>query len=69
MLPQNDPSSAPQLVLQEVVQDVLNRFDAYARIRGSRDSVFQASRFTPREEQRAFDELEQSITRLRHTCG
>ncbi|MET8404366.1 hypothetical protein [Streptomyces sp900116325] len=46
---------------------VLNRFDAYARIRGGRDSIFQSSRTTPQQEQRAFDDLAQAITRLRNT--
>ncbi|MEU0823143.1 hypothetical protein [Streptomyces mirabilis] len=38
---------------------------AYVRIRASRDSLLSASRVPPREEKRAFDDLQQAISRLR----
>ncbi|MEU7383936.1 MULTISPECIES: hypothetical protein [unclassified Streptomyces] len=65
-MPQQDPSSAPRASLQELVHEVLARFDAYARLRRGRDSLFQASRTTPQQEQRAFDDLAQAISRLRN---
>ncbi|MGW3745109.1 hypothetical protein ACWD62_32135 [Streptomyces sp. NPDC005146] len=68
MSPQNDQSSTSHLPPQELVDDVLARFDAYARIRAGRDSMFDASRSTPRQEQRAFDDLEQAVVRLRNTA-
>ncbi|WP_405573408.1 hypothetical protein OG418_48900 [Streptomyces phaeochromogenes] len=64
---ESDPSSAPGFSPQELVHDVLTCFDAYARIRGGRDSIFPASRTTPQQEQRAFDHLAQAIDRLRST--
>ena len=64
----NDPSAPPPSTPQEIViQEVLTCFDAYARIRGARDSVLAASRVSPREEERAFDDLRQAISRLRTT--
>ncbi|MFB7421025.1 hypothetical protein ACFC1L_41405 [Streptomyces sp. NPDC056210] len=68
MSPQNDQSSASRRPRQELVDDVLARFDAYARIRAGRDSVFEVSRSTPQQEQRAFDDLEQAVARLRSTA-
>ncbi|MEU5059954.1 MULTISPECIES: hypothetical protein [Streptomyces] len=68
MSPQNDQSSASHRPRQELVDDVLARFDAYARIRAGRDSVFEVSRSTPQQEQRAFDDLEQAVARLRSTA-
>ncbi|WP_326632959.1 MULTISPECIES: hypothetical protein [unclassified Streptomyces] len=67
MSPQNDPSSASHFPPKELVHGVLARFDTYARIRGGRDSIFESSRTTPQQEQRAFDDLAQAITRLRNT--
>jgi len=64
----NGLSSTPSPMPQEVViQEVLTCFDVYARVRGARDSVLAASRADPREEERAFSELRQAITRLRAT--
>ncbi|MBO0914483.1 hypothetical protein J1C73_09215 [Streptomyces laculatispora] len=64
--PSSPPPSAPQ---EPVIQQVLACFDAYARVRGTRDSILPASRVTPREEQRAFDELRQAVGWLRDaTC-
>ncbi|MFD4863278.1 hypothetical protein [Streptomyces atratus] len=65
MSSQNDPSCEPSSSPQDLVHDVLTRIDAYARIRGGRDSIFQATRSTPQQEQRACDELAQAITLLR----
>lgn len=64
---QNDPSSASHLPPAELVHGALTRCDTYARIRGSRNSIFESSRTTPQQEQRAFDDLAQAITRLRDT--
>ncbi|WP_078532911.1 hypothetical protein [Streptomyces hokutonensis] len=62
----NTPSPQPPLTPQEgAVQEVLICFDAYARIRASRDSVLAASRVGPREEERAFADLQQAVARLR----
>ncbi|MFF0133718.1 hypothetical protein [Streptomyces mirabilis] len=62
----NDPSSPPPSTPQErAVQEVLTCFDAYARIRAARDSFLSASRVGPREEERAFGDLQQAISRLR----
>ncbi|MFD7779024.1 hypothetical protein [Streptomyces sp. NPDC059753] len=47
----------------------LASFDSYARLRGSRDSMFQASCSTQQQEQRAFGNLEQAIARLRTVFG
>ncbi|MGW4345235.1 hypothetical protein ACWEL8_09170 [Streptomyces sp. NPDC004690] len=55
----------PQVSYEVMVHEVLVRFDAYARARGGRDSIFSASRTTPQQEQRAFDDLAQAVTRLR----
>ena len=48
-----------------MILEVLACFDVYARIRGARDSVLAASRVSPQEEERAFDDLQQAISRLR----
>ncbi|WP_331732001.1 hypothetical protein [Streptomyces sp. NBC_00989] len=62
----NGPSSPPPPTRQELaVQEVLTCFDAYARIRASRDSVLSAARVGPREEERAFADLQQAVSRLR----
>ncbi|MFE9687182.1 hypothetical protein [Streptomyces sp. NPDC006285] len=59
------PSDSPQ---ETAVQEVLTCFDAYARIRSARGSLLAASRVGPRDEERAFDDLQQAITRLRSVC-
>ncbi|MEU1450521.1 hypothetical protein [Streptomyces mirabilis] len=62
----NAPATPPPPTPQErAVQEVLTCFDAYARIRASRDSVLAASRIGPREEERAFADLQQAVDRLR----
>ncbi|MFF2130600.1 hypothetical protein ACFVW1_35575 [Streptomyces olivochromogenes] len=62
----NAPSTPPPPTPQErAVQEVLTCFDAYVRIREARDSLLSASRVGPREEDRAFDDLQQAISRLR----
>ncbi|MEV0007173.1 hypothetical protein [Streptomyces sp. NPDC047973] len=48
-----------------MVEEVLARFHDYARIRRSRDRVLSARRYSPRDEQQAFDDLHRAITRLR----
>ncbi|MBQ0850550.1 hypothetical protein J8N05_20475 [Streptomyces sp. BH-SS-21] len=60
------PTSPPSPTAQErAAQEVLASFDAYARVRAARDGVLPSSRVGPREEERAFDELQQAIARLR----
>ncbi|MBK3576465.1 hypothetical protein JHN63_22175 [Streptomyces sp. MBT65] len=62
----NTPSVPPPLTPQErAVQDVLTCFDAYARVRAARDSVLSSSRAGPWEEERAFDDLQRAVARLR----
>lgn len=66
MSSRNDPFSPPPPTPEELaVQEVLTCFDAYARILGARHSVLAASRNGPREEERAFSDLQQAISRLR----
>ncbi|MEU8627792.1 hypothetical protein [Streptomyces sp. NPDC048669] len=69
MSPQRPSSPPPSLPREPLIQQVLACFDAYARVRGTRDSILPASRVTPREEQRAFDELRQAVARLRDAAG
>ncbi|MFJ2264018.1 hypothetical protein ACIOKD_38000 [Streptomyces sp. NPDC087844] len=56
------PSLSPQKFM---VQEVQTRFDTHARIRGTRGSRLPASRVGPRDEERAFGDLQQAFTRLR----
>ncbi|BDH07288.1 hypothetical protein HEK131_45150 [Streptomyces seoulensis] len=58
------PSPAPY---EQAIQQVIAYFNAYDRARGALDSVLAASRASPREEQRAFNDLRQAVERLRHT--
>ncbi|WP_030227934.1 hypothetical protein [Streptomyces sp. NRRL WC-3626] len=51
----------------DLVDEVLVRFDAYARARAARDSLLPAARTTPRHEQHAFEGLQAAITRLRNS--
>ncbi|MFD5876724.1 hypothetical protein [Streptomyces sp. NPDC060322] len=61
-----DTSDAADSVPQEtIVQEVLGCFDAYARIRKAHDSICTPVRFSPREEQRAYDDLQRAVSRLR----
>ncbi|MFI6023682.1 hypothetical protein ACIBCP_39330 [Streptomyces sp. NPDC051287] len=59
------PSTPPPTEQDLATQQVLACFDAYARIRARQDSVLGTSRAGPREEERAFTDLQQAITRLR----
>ncbi|MGW0565977.1 hypothetical protein [Streptomyces tauricus] len=66
MPPRNSPATPPPATPQETaVEAVLTCFDAYARIRGARDSLLTAGRGGPRDEERAFNDLQQAITQLR----
>ncbi|MEW2571864.1 hypothetical protein [Streptomyces sp. NPDC047070] len=60
--PSSPPPSTPQ---ERAAQEVVTCFDAYARVRAARDGVLSSSRVGPREEERAFDDLQQAIARLR----
>lgn len=64
-VPSAPPPSSPH---ERAVQEVLTRFDAYARIRAVRDSIIGAPQVGPREEERAFDGLRQAVARLRATA-
>lgn len=66
--PQNDPSCKPRSS-SDLAHGVIDCFDAYGRIRGARDNIIGASRVTPWQEQRAFDDLAQAIARLRKALG
>ncbi|GAA5082547.1 hypothetical protein [Streptomyces similanensis] len=59
-------SPRPHVSPEVRVYEVLARFDAYARARGGQDSIFSASRTTPQQEARAFDDLAQAVARLRN---
>ncbi|MFG2599095.1 hypothetical protein [Streptomyces sp. NPDC048462] len=65
MSPQRPSAPPPSIPQESAIEQVLACFDAYARAHGTRDSILPASRVTPREEQRAFDELRHAIERLR----
>ncbi|MET9154784.1 hypothetical protein ABZX82_26460 [Streptomyces griseoflavus] len=54
---------------RDLVEEVVVRFDAYARARAARDSLFPTARTTPRQEQRAFDDLQAAVARLRNRLG
>ncbi|MFG2512503.1 hypothetical protein [Streptomyces sp. NPDC048584] len=58
------PSSPPP---SDLVDEVITRFDAYARARAARDSLLPAARSTPRHEQHAFESLQVAVTRLRNS--
>ncbi|MEU3222142.1 hypothetical protein ABZ695_03155 [Streptomyces sp. NPDC006976] len=60
-MPAQQPSPPPQAL----VEQVLICFDAYTRARGARDSLLSGGRVSPREEQRAFDDLRRVIEKLR----
>ncbi|MFJ3981571.1 hypothetical protein [Streptomyces fungicidicus] len=51
----------------DLLHEVVTRFDAYARARAARDSVLPGARTTPRHEQRAFDDLQDAVSRLRNS--
>ncbi|MEU5223616.1 hypothetical protein AB0G55_13290 [Streptomyces toyocaensis] len=68
-MPSHHASREPSPPPQDLIDDVVVRFDAYARARGARESLFPAAHASPRREQRAFDDLEAAITRLRASTG
>ncbi|MEU1920896.1 hypothetical protein ACF09G_19455 [Streptomyces albogriseolus] len=45
--------------------EVVTRFEAYARARAARDSLLPGARTGPWHEQRAFDDLQAAVARLR----
>lgn len=69
MSPQDDLPSVPECSSRELTREVLTCFDAYARIRGGRDSLLAASRTTARQEHRAFDDLAEAVDRFRNAVG
>ncbi len=66
-MPRRDDSREPLPRPQELIDEVVVRFDAYARARAARDSLFPTARTTPRQEQRAFDDLQAAVARLRNS--
>ncbi|CAM5293436.1 hypothetical protein [Streptomyces pilosus] len=68
-MPSRDASREPLPPPHDLVEEVVVRFDAYARARAARDSLFPTARTTPRQEQRAFDDLQAAVTRLRKWLG
>ncbi|CAL9356397.1 hypothetical protein [Streptomyces pilosus] len=68
-MPRRDASREPLPPPQDLIEEVVVRFDAYARARAARDSLFPTARTTPRQEQRAFDDLQAAVTRLRKWLG
>ena len=68
-MPLLDPPHASSPPLLGLINEVVTRFDAYARARATRDSLLPATRTTPRHEQHAFDDLQAAITRLRNSAG
>lgn len=57
--------SVPFVPQESIIQEVIGCFDVYARIRRTRDSIFTSVSFSPREEQRAYDDLQHAVARLR----
>lgn len=49
----------------DAVVEVVTRFEAYARARAARDSLLPGARTGPWHEQRAFDDLQAAVARLR----
>lgn len=49
----------------DAVAEVVTRFEAYARARAARDSLLPGARTGPWHEQRAFDDLQAAVARLR----
>ncbi|MFE4053181.1 hypothetical protein [Streptomyces sp. YIM B13518] len=68
-MPYQDRPHVPSPPPLDLVNDVVTRFDAYARARATRDSLLPAARTTPRHEQQAFDDLQAAVTRLRSSLG
>ncbi|MEZ3181789.1 hypothetical protein KYY02_24880 [Streptomyces pimonensis] len=68
-MPYQDRPHVPAPPLPDLVNDVVTRFDAYARTRAMRDSLLPTARTTPRHEQQAFDDLQAAVTRLRNSLG
>lgn len=61
-MPPHEPTSESQ---ENAIRDVLACFDVFARIRTARDSILHSSRLGPRDEQRAFEDLQRAVTTLR----
>ncbi|MBT3150182.1 hypothetical protein HTV45_04645 [Streptomyces sp. CHD11] len=66
-MPRQHESREPPYRPQDLIDEVVVRFDAYARARAASESVFSTARATPRQEQRAFDDLQAAVTRLRNS--
>ncbi|MFE6041245.1 hypothetical protein [Streptomyces sp. NPDC056452] len=62
---ENASGSSPSAPEETIVEEVLGCFDVYARFRRARDSILNPVRFSPRDEQRAYDDLQRAISRLR----
>ncbi|MET8583421.1 hypothetical protein ABZX39_21490 [Streptomyces collinus] len=53
----------------DLVEEALRRFDLYARLRAGRDSLLQTQRSSAQDEDKAFQELEAVMARLRAKQG
>ncbi|MFF5029818.1 hypothetical protein ACWERI_28445 [Streptomyces collinus] len=49
----------------DLIEEALRRFDLYARMRAGRDSLLRTQRSSPQDEDKAFQELEAVMARLR----
>ncbi|MFC9282213.1 hypothetical protein [Streptomyces collinus] len=54
---------------EELIEEALHRFDLYARIRAGRDSLLQTRRSSAQQEEKAFQDLEAVMARLREGQG
>ncbi|MGW1139715.1 hypothetical protein [Streptomyces zhihengii] len=52
---------------RSLIDAVVICFDAYARVRGRRHSLLNAAHAGEREEQRAYEDLQRAVTRLRNS--
>ncbi|MFD9099129.1 hypothetical protein [Streptomyces collinus] len=59
------PAPPPCSPSNELIEELLHRFDLYARIRAGRDSALQTRRSSAQDEEKAFRELETVMARLR----
>lgn len=53
----------------DLIEEVLRRFELYARIRAGRDSLLHTQRSSAQDEDMAFQELEAAMVRLRERQG
>ncbi|MFE7708840.1 hypothetical protein ACFU6I_24270 [Streptomyces sp. NPDC057486] len=54
---------------EDLIDNVVARFAVYARARSARGSILGGTMATPRQEQQAFDDLQDAVARLRAWTG